>query len=373
MRGAVPRRASLGAMDAVTFLAGGREAFPRMLEAIDGARQSIDLEVYRFARDGVGDRFRQALSAAALRGVRVRVVVDGWGTALDGRWLQAMLRADGCEVRIHNPLVSLLVGRFRRDHRKVLVVDGAVAYLGGINIADEYGNVGPPRAPDEEARSADWLDAAVEIRGPVAAWIGARERGVRPPPPPGPVRVWLSGLGGARPLRKRYRKAFGAARREILVAHSYFLPDRRFVRSITAAARRGVRVRLLLAGRSDVPLARAGTVRLYRQLLAAGVEIREWTRSVHHAKVAVVDGERLLLGSFNLDPYSLSNLEALVEAEEAPAAAAARRWVEGLLAEGAPVQGAEDGPLAIRRRLVDGVGLAVARLAQWVARVLASR
>jgi cardiolipin synthase A/B len=360
-------------MDSVRFLEGGREAFPRMLQAIERSRQSVDLEVYRFARDGVGDRFRQALSAASLRGVRVRVVVDGWGTALDGRWLRAMLQADGCEVRIHNPLVSLLAGRFRRDHRKVLVVDGEVAWLGGINIADEYGNVGPPRAPDEASAGADWLDAAVEIRGPVAAWIAARQRGIRLPAPPGPVRVWLSGRGGARPLRNRYRKVFGAARGEILVAHSYFLPDRRFVRSITAAARRGVRVRLLLAGRSDVPLARAGTVRLYRQLLAAGVEIREWIRSVHHAKVAVVDGGRLLLGSFNLDPYSLSNLEALVEVDEAAAAMAARRWAEGLLAEAQPVEPERDGPYAIRRRLTDAVGLAVARIAQWVARVLAIR
>jgi len=360
-------------MDQVIFLDGGREAFPRMLAAIEQSRQSVTLEVYRFARDGVGDRFRRALSAAALRGVRVKVTLDGWGTALDGRWLQAMLRADGCEVHIFHPLVSLLAGRFRRDHRKVLVVDDEVAYLGGINIADEYGNVGPARAPDAEAEAADWLDAAVEIRGPVAAWIGRRQRGDRSPPPPGPVRVWISGIGGARKLRRRYRKAFGGARREILAAHSYFLPDRRFVRSVTAAARRGVRVRLLLAGRSDVPLARMGTVRLYRQLVAAGVEIREWTRSVHHAKVAAVDGERLLLGSFNLDPYSLSNLEVLVELEEPGPVGEGRRWLERRLAEGAPVEPMAEGPYAIRSRIVDAVGLAVARFAAWVARVLAAR
>jgi cardiolipin synthase len=269
--------------------------------------------------------------------------------------------------------VSLLAGRFRRDHRKVLVVDDEVAYLGGINIADEYGNVGPARAPDAEAEEADWLDAAVEIRGPVAAWIGRWQRGGRSPPPPGPVRVWLSGIGGARKLRRRYRKAFGGARREILAAHSYFLPDRRFVRSVTAAARRGVRVRLLLAGRSDVPLSRMGTVRLYRQLVAAGVEIREWTRSVHHAKVAAVDGERLLLGSFNLDPYSLSNLEVLVELEEPGPVGEGRRWLERRLAEGAPVEPMVEGPYAIRSRIVDAVGLAVARFAAWVARVLAGR
>lgn len=364
-------------MAQVTFLDGGREAFPRMLAAIDRARQSVHLEVYRFARDGVGDQFRRALSAAALRGVRVSVIVDGWGTLLDGRWLQHMLRADGCDVRIFHPFLAVLAGRFRRDHRKLLVVDDEVAFLGGVNIADEYGNVGPPRAPFAEELHADWLDTAVEVRGPVAAWLGDRQRGERGPPPPGPVRVLLSGKGGARKLRRRYRKAFGGARREILAAHGYFLPDPRFVRSITAAARRGVAVRLLLTGRTDVPLVRAATVRLYRSLVAAGVEIREWTRSVHHAKVAVVDGSRLLLGSFNLDPYSMSNLETLVEVDEVEAVAAARAWLLARLAEGTPVEAPvadpADGASALRLRVTDAVGLGAARLAQWVGRVMRAR
>src|SRR5512137_2588937 len=96
------------ATDSVTLLAGGREAFPRMLRAIREARQSIHLEVYHLAREGVGDVFREALSQAALRGVRVRVILDGWGSALDGRWLQAMLEPDGAEVKIYHPLIGLL-------------------------------------------------------------------------------------------------------------------------------------------------------------------------------------------------------------------------------------------------------------------------
>ncbi len=357
----------------VTLLAGGREAFPRMLEAIRGARQSIHLEIYYLAREGVGDLFREALSQAALRGVRVRVILDGWGSALDGRWLQSMLEPDGAEVRIYHPLLALFTGRFRRNHRKILLVDGEVAFLGGINIADEYGLVGPGWAPDLADESPEWMDLAVEIRGAPATWLEARLRGERPPRQQGPVQLHLSGIGGGGRLRNLYRRSFAAARSEILAAHAYFLPDRRFIRSITAAARRGVKVTLLLAGRSDVPLARAGTRRLYRKLGEAGVEIREWTRSVHHAKVAVVDGKKVLLGSFNLDPLSLSNLESLVEIDDPTTAVAARRWFEDRAALARRVTPEETAHRGLAGDLLDRIGSAVARVTEMVARLMSGR
>jgi cardiolipin synthase len=359
--------------ESITLLDGGGEAFPRMLHAIRAARQSVYLEVYHLAREGVGDEFRRALSEAALRGVRVRVILDGWGSALDGRWLQAMLEPDGAEVRIYHPLLALFTGRFRRNHRKILLVDGELAFLGGINIADEYGQIGPGRAPDLEDEQPEWMDLAVEIRGPTAAWLEARLRGERPPRPPGPVQVHLSGIGGGRRLRNIYRRAFGAARSEILAAHSYFLPDRRSVRSITSAARRGVNVTLLLAGRSDVPLAHIATVRLYRRLLESGVEIREWTRSVHHAKVAVVDGAKLLVGSFNLDPLSLANLESLVEIDDPETAMAARRWFEERARQARSVPIEEVSRRGFAHWAAAVVGSAVARFGEWVARVLSGR
>jgi cardiolipin synthase len=216
------------------------------------------------------------------------------------------------------------------------------------------------------------MDLAVEIQGEPAAWLEARLRGERPPRPPGPAQIHLSGIGGGRRLRRLYLRAFGGAREEILAAHSYFLPDRRFVRSITAAARRGVKVALLLAGRSDVPLARAGTVRLYRRLAEAGVRILEWMRSVHHAKVAVVDGSKVLVGSFNLDPLSLANLESLVEIDDPVTAAAARRWFEERAAQASEVDAAALGE-GVGRRLLDALGRAVARVARWVAGVLSGR
>jgi cardiolipin synthase len=356
--------------ESVTLLSGGREAFPRMIRAIRDARQSVHLEVYHFSREGVGDLFREALSHAALRGVRVRVIVDGWGSALDGRWLQGMLEPDGAEVHIYHPLSALFTGRFRRNHRKILLVDGEVAFVGGINLSDEYGVVGPGRAPDLAEDAGEWLDLALEIRGEPAAWLEARLRGEHPARPRGATQIHLSGIGGGRRLRNLYRRSFGAARSEILAAHSYFLPDRRFVRSITAAARRGVKVTLLLAGRSDVPLVRAGTTRLYRKLAAAGVEIREWTRSVHHAKVAVVDGRKLLLGSFNLDPYSLYNLETLVEVEDPVTGATARRWFEERAELARKVPPEELARTGFGARALDAVGGAVARFAERVARLL---
>jgi cardiolipin synthase len=362
------------ASESVALLEGGPEAFPRMLDAIAGASQSVHLEVYTFSREGVGEEFLSALGAASRRGVRVTVVLDGWGSALDGRYVQALLQADGCEVRIYNPVLSLLVGRFRRNHRKILLVDGEAAFLGGVNISDEYGHTGPDHAPEIEERDPAWLDLAVEVRGRAAAWLDARLRGTRRTQPPNPVRIHLSGIGGGRPLRRRYLKAIGGARREVLLAHSYFIPDRRFVRSLTAAARRGVTVTLLLAGRSDALLSRPATRRLYHQLLRAGVRIHEWTRSVHHAKAAVVDGVRFLVGSFNLEPLSLANLESLVEVEDAAVAGEGKAWIAKRIAESREVTLADlAGRSPLQRWLLDAVGLFAARLAQWIGRLLRLR
>jgi len=347
----------------VAILDGGAEAFPRMLGAIDGARASVHLEVYAFALDGTGERFADALAGAARRGVPVRVVVDGVGSALDGRTLATRLESAGAQVRIFNPLLALFLGRFRRNHRKVLLVDDEVAFLGGINIGDAYAVPG--------VAGGAWADLAAEIRGPACAWLGRRLRGGRPRPLSGPVRVWLSGLGGGRPLRRRYLKAIGAARRTVWIAHGYFLPDRRLVRSITAAARRGVEVRLLLPGKTDVPFARPAMRSLYARLLRAGVVIHEWTGSVLHAKVAVADGERLLLGSFNLDPLSLVNLETLLEVQDPVAAREAQAWIAGHAASARRVELPEvAGRSFLRAHVLDALGLWAARLLRLAGRLL---
>jgi len=313
------RTARASAPESVELLDGGKQAYPRMLLAIAGARRTVHLEVYTFAPSAVGDRFVEALGQAANRGVTVEVSIDGWGSAMGRRAVSTALREAGCAVRIHNRLLALLVGRFGRNHRKILLVDDEVAFLGGINIGDE--NVG-------EGLRLGWADLALEIRGPQCARLGQMLRREPQRPVESSLRLYLSGLGGGWRMRRRYLEAFARARKRIHIAHGYFLPDPGIIRAITSAARRGVDVRLLLAGRSDIPFARAATRSLYRRLLGADVRIHEWSGSVLHAKMATVDGCLLLVGSFNLDPFSLANLEALVEVDDTLVVDQAEAWVQ---------------------------------------------
>jgi cardiolipin synthase len=352
---------STSAPESVELLDGGGQTYPRMLDAIARAKRSVHLEVYSFAALGVGERFVEALGQAAGRGVNVQVLIDGWGSARGGRAVADALQEARCAVRIHNRLRALFVGRFGRNHRKILLVDDEVAFLGGINIGDE--NVG-------EGGRLGWADLALEIRGPQCAHLGKMIRREPCRAIDSSLRIYLCGLGGGWRLRRRYLKAFASARQRIHVAHGYFLPDLGVLRAITAAARRGVQVRLLLAGRSDVPFVRAATRSVYRRLLAAGVTIHEWSGSVLHAKVATVDGRRLLVGSFNLDPFSLVNLEALVEVDDMKVVRQGEAWIQDHLARSrlmTPVEASS----RLRRWLLDPFGYLVARLADGVSRVIA--
>ncbi len=351
------------APESVDLLDGGAQAYPRMLLAIARARKSVHLEVYAFAHSGVGARFIEALGQAAGRGVTVTVVIDGWGSARGGLAVAAALHEAGCVVRIYNRLLAVLIGRIGRNHRKILLVDDEVAFLGGINIGDENLDTG--------AR-VGWADLALEIRGPQCARLGQMIRREPRRPVDSSLRIYLSRLGGGWRLRRRYLKAFAGARRRIDVAHGYFLPDLGVVRAITAAARRGVQVRLLLAGRSDVPFARAATRSLYRRLLAAGVHIHEWSGSVLHAKVATVDGRVLLVGSFNLDPFSLANLEALVEVDDAPVVEQGEAWIQDHFGRSRSISSVETSS-RLHRWLLDPLGRLVARLVDAMSRVIARR
>jgi cardiolipin synthase len=340
--------------DRFQLLSGGAEAYPRMIAAIEGASRSIHLEVYAFGLDGAGTTFVKALSEAAARGVEVFVIVDGWGSAAEGRTLVAMLGAAGCRASIFNPLSWLFLGKYRRNHRKVLVVDEQVDFVGGLNIGDEF--IGPK----------GWVDLALEIRGPSAAWLGQKLRGRRPGATAGSTRILLSGLGGGARLRRRFLKAFGRAEHEIWIAHSYFLPDRRLLRALLAAARRGVRVRLLVPGQSDVGLAKAGTESLYTRLADAGVRIYELADRILHAKAVAVDGEITLLGSFNLDSLSLANMEVLAEVVDPALSAKVQTWIAARLAEARPIILSDSGS-----QQPGWWGTLAGRASQWLGRVLA--
>jgi cardiolipin synthase len=350
--------------DSVRLLDGGAEAFPRMLQAIAQARRYVHLEVYAFSSSGVGAAFVEALEAALDRGVKLRLILDGWGSAADGRALVSRLRARGAEATLYNRLLALFGGHFRRNHRKILLVDDEVAILGGINIGDEYSG---------SASEPGWADVALEIHGPACARLGKKLRREKQAAGDAnaPVHIFLSG-GGGRRLEKRYHRAFRASAKQLLVAHAYFLPSPSLLTAMFRAARRGARVQLLLAGRSDVPFARAATRTLYRSLIKAGIEVYEWTESVLHAKIAVVDDQRLLVGSFNLDPFSRSNLETLVEVDDAQAAAAGGAWVREHLARARRVTAA-DCETTIQRFVIDGMGLFAAWLAQALGRLMRLR
>jgi cardiolipin synthase len=351
-----PRTASADTQ--VTLLDGGAEAFPRMLEAIESARRRVHLEVYTFEREGVGSSFVAALTAAAQRGVEVKVIVDGWGSMGESGPLRATLQAAGARAYIYNPLTSILTGRAWRNHRKILLVDDEVAFIGGINIGDDY------MGADEEP---SWADLVLELRGEICKQLGAKLQAGNVDLSSGPVRVLLSGFGGGGRLRKRYLRALKQAKQQVVLAHAYFLPDRGFMRALQQTAKRGVSVQLLLAGRSDVAFARAATMRLYRYFLKGGVRIHELTGATLHAKAAVVDGKRLLVGSFNLDPLSMVNLETLVDVEDEGVAAQATAWLDKQLQGARSISLADCSRTGLQAWVLDILGLAGARLAEFFA------
>jgi cardiolipin synthase len=303
--------------NACRLLRDGVETYPEMLEAIRGARRYVRLETYMFISDAVGELFGQALAEAAERGVHVKVLYDAVGSWTSRREFFEGLRQRGVDIRPFKPF-SLSRGLrhlLKRDHRKILVVDGEVAFVGGVNISAHWAPVG---------QGGGWRDDVLRIEGPavhelerrfVATWRMAfqdrfdriRHRLYRMRRP-GPARgnVCLSVLSSRRSIHRAYLHAIARARRSVLIAAAYFVPDRRMVAVLREAAQRGVEVHLLLNGRSDHPFLEYATRAFYERLLSAGVRIFEWQRGVLHAKTAVVDGVWGTIGSFNLERMSLA-------------------------------------------------------------------
>lgn len=315
------RNAELLPGNQVRLLQGGAEFFPALRAAIDAARVEIHVETYIFHADATTRGVRDALARAARRGVRVRLMIDGFGAReLPADWL-ALLRAAGVAVLAYRPRAAGWLANpasLRRLHRKLAVIDAERAFVGGINLIDDYE---PVRHP------APRLDFSVEVRGPVLADIHASVRRLwrlvaltqlrRPRaaadlaprwPTDGRMRaafVVRDNLAHRRDIERGYLAALALAQHEIWIANAYFLPGRRFRILLKKAAARGVRVRLLVQDRTDHPFFLAAARALYRDLLAAGVVIHEYAASEMHAKVAVVDGRWATVGSSNIDPFSL--------------------------------------------------------------------
>ncbi|MCL4800758.1 MAG: cardiolipin synthase ClsB [Burkholderiales bacterium] len=305
----------------LTLLRSGAEYFPALEREIGGAEREIYLETYIFAEDDAGHRIGTALVAAVARGVRANVVVDGFGSRRLLGGLREALAAGGVRLLEFRPDIypwNFGRRRLRRMHRKLAVIDGRVAFVGGINVIDDMHTPGhtPPR-----------FDYAVRVEGPVlraiheqaehlwnvVAWANLRQEWTvtRRAEPAAESRGFQRAAFVVRDnfrhrsdIEDAYLEAIERAEEEIVIANAYFFPGRRFRRALTGAARRGVRVVLLLQGRVEYVLLHYASRALYGALLEDGIEIQEYRRFLH-AKVAVIDGEWATVGSSNIDPFSL--------------------------------------------------------------------
>ena len=352
----------------IRLLRNVEEYFPALEREIDAAASEIYLETYIFEDDDTGQRIAAALMRAARRGVLVHLMIDGFGSHLFPEAQRRKLLESGVQLLVYRPELwkfRIKSTRLRRLHRKLAVVDGRIGFCGGINIIDHgdlRGNA-PPR-----------LDYAVSVEGPLVsdmhaaartlwirtAWTQLR-RQWRPLAKPA-LSVEPSGAQRAEflvrdnvrhrhDIEEAYLRAIARARREVVIANAYFLPGRSFLKALCDAARRGVRVTLLLQGRMEYVLVHYASRALYRELLDAGVQIHEYTRNFLHAKVAVVDDSWATVGSSNIDPVSL------LLAREANVVVRDRRFVREL--RGSLMDAIEAGARPVQRERWARMGLAM--------------
>ena len=302
------------------LLTNGSAYFPALRQEIDAARDEIYLETYIFDDDETGISIATALARAAWRGVSVHVLVDGFGSKEMFKQTRALLLDAGVQVLIFGPKTSPLTlrrNRLRRLHRKLVVVDARVAFVGGINIIDDMHT--PRHTPPR-------YDYAVRIEGPLiasvleqserlwrrVAWAslrhGQQRHRIVNAAPVGQQRAALvvrDNLRHRSDIEDAYLDAIEQAREEIIIANAYFFPGARFRHALRRAAERKVRVMLLLQGRIEYALLHYASRALYGPLLDAGVEIYEYHKSFLHCKVAVIDRRWATVGSSNIDPFSL--------------------------------------------------------------------
>jgi len=310
-----------------TLLRGGAETYPAMLAAIHGAQRQILLETYIFSDDSTGRKFASALIQRARDGVDVRIIYDSIGSfSTDEDWFDA-LRADGLQILEYHPAAPWRArwNLSRRDHRKILVVDDAVAFTGGLNIGDEYACA--------EDGGKGWHDMHCELRGPVVldasrmfrkTWISNGGAVYPAPPRVDPQAAAGSGMlamvlgNGERHrrgvIRAAYVRAIHAARARVCIENAYFLPDRPIRRALARAVRRGVRVEVIVPGVSDIKAVQYAGMYAMRSVSKQGVRVRRWKGVMLHAKIAVIDGVWSVVGTYNLDAQSLlQNLEVVAE------------------------------------------------------------
>jgi cardiolipin synthase len=351
------RSVNFTANNNVTLLESGTAFFPALLGAIDAAEQEIHFETYIFANDDTGIAVETALMNAARRGVRVRVVTDWFGTGhKQATRLGAAFAEAGVRYRVFNPWFRRGV---TRTHRKIAVIDRAVAFVGGINTNDDWLCDYDPglRLP------APRWDFAVQVEGPLVAQIHReaqaqwarvghlglikridlfREMKATPQDggggPMAAAFVVRDNFRNRRTIQRAYLLALGRARTSVLLANPYFAPGRKFREALAQAARRGVKVTLLI-GVGEFKLQDAVAHSFYPKLLDCGIRVVEYRKTQLHAKVAVIDDDWSTVGSSNCDGLSLFlNQEANVVVKDAAFARSMRRHIEHGIADGIEIQ-----------------------------------
>ena len=324
----------------------GTRIFGAMIDVIERARETVELESYMIVSDSVGERFAAALLAAAARGVKVRVIADWAGSRETKHAFWRRLREGGIDVRIFNkPGFRAWLGLLPRDHRKVLVADQEVCVTGGIGLAEVWSGF------VKRKRRAPWRDTAVLIRGPAAADMArafesmwkranfeerraARRHVVRRARNSG---TWSGQSTGAvvgiiegEPWRLRVARALQiqsvSAEKAIWIASAYFYPSSAEIEALCGAALDGVDVRVLVPSKYDHPWVRLLTRRVYKQLLRNGVRIWEWNGIMMHAKTSVIDGRWVRVGSTDFNPLGVAinyELDAVIDSPELGKAAEA--------------------------------------------------
>ncbi|HUQ27282.1 MAG TPA: phospholipase D-like domain-containing protein [Usitatibacter sp.] len=300
----------------VDTLVNGEQIFPAMLEAIRGAKRSISFESYIYWKGEVGKRFADALAERAAAGVKVNVLLDWAGShKMDQDTLDQIGRSGGVIMKYHRPQWYRLRTLNHRTHRKLLIIDGAVGFTGGVGIADEWDG----HAQDEK----HWRDTHFRVEGPVVAqmqgafadnWAQASGQVLHGEDyfpalrPTGtlPAQMFKSSIeGGAESMQVMYLLTLAAARTSIDLSMAYFMPDDHTMDHIVAALKRGVRVRVIVPGdHNDSFLVRAASRSKYGRILNAGGELYEYQPTMFHCKVLVVDGRWVSVGSTNFDSRS---------------------------------------------------------------------
>ena len=381
------------------LLEGSIAFFPSLIAAIDNAMESVQMETYIFDLTASGAHIAAALERAAQRGVQVRVMVDGFGTPVFPVEWKNRFKLAGIQWLVYEPIVTLgvfLPSQWRRLHRKLCVIDNAVAYCGGINLLDDchdpsYGTLAAPRfdftvrvsgalAQDIQLATSQLWDR-LSFGKPIN--IKRVKTAIKTLPTALKRHHWHANTPSGKTLaalvlrdnitnrgqiERAYLKAIGDAHHEIIIANAYFVPGVKLRRALVHAAKRGVKVQLLLQGKYEYFMQYHAARPIYGILLAAGIEIYEYDKSYLHAKVAVIDSVWATVGSSNLDPLSLLLArEANIVMQDADFAQSLRqRLLLAMANEGKRVDATQMANRPWHQRFNEMLAFAIMRTGLWL-------